>query len=199
MGPFERRDIISKFPVSKVRMYWETWSFRVREESQHQYSASLFIEHRIAPELISTHARTKFPVLQNGGLENRTLWLRQATCHRQYWSWQYSIFVISTKFDSIWSTSASSLATDKVESDKQPGKYPVVYTNITFLGRKADVLGLSTMEIALFDSLLGSRNTSRSYQIHFLLQSEPVYIRGWGNCTLARNLPCVAVEDCYDW
>ena len=79
-----------------------------------------------------------------------------------------------------------------------PGKYPVVYTNITFLGRKADVLGLSTIEIALFNPLLSSRNTSRPYQAHSLLQSEPGYIRGWGICTLVRNLPLVAVEDCYD-
>lgn len=64
-------------------------------------------------------------------------------------------------------------AADNIKSDKQPGKYSVVYINITSLGRKADVL-------SLYNSLLRSRNNSRSYQIPFLLQPEPIYIQGWG-------------------
>lgn len=90
-------------------------------------------------------------------------------------------------------------AADNVESDKQPGKYSVVYTNITFLGRKADVLGLCTAELSRSNPCLGAGIPADLIKFILFANLSRSISKVGGFCTLAHHFFCVAVEDCYDW
>lgn len=85
-----------------------------------------------------------------------------------------------------------------LKSDKQPGKYSVVYISITFLRRKADVLSLYIAELSRSTPCSGAGILADLIKFRFFCNLSRSISKVEGFCTLAHYLFCVAVDDYYD-
>lgn len=90
-------------------------------------------------------------------------------------------------------------AADNVKSDKQPGKYSVVYIYIHFLGRKADVLSPYIAELSRSTPCSGAGILADLIKFLFFCNLSRSISKVGGFCTLVHYFFCVAVEDYYDW